>query len=160
MRGKLAALAIGALTAVMASAASADPEVLVKCDGAGPGQRFTRDGGWQPFPNPDRSIVITRDKGKLALELTGDDPISSRGVFALPQHGIQTFRVLGRNGVQNFHVVQGLYSGKPEVKHSSFGGRDGSGVFHMTETTLENCSVVSTDVAVEKPVPRGAAPKP
>jgi hypothetical protein len=158
MRVRLAALTIGACAA-LAGAARAEPEVLVKCDGAGAGQRFTRDGGWQPFPNPDRSILITRDKGKLSIELTGDAPISSRAVFAIPQHAIATFRVLGGNGVQNFHVVRGVYSGKPELKHTVFGARDGSGVFHMTETTLDNCSVVSPDVAVEAPA-AGAPAKP
>ena len=145
----VAALAIAAGVA-LATAAWADPEVLVKCDGSGLGQRYTRDGGWQPFKNPDRSLLITRDKGKLAMELAGDAPISSGAVFAIPQHQIATFRVLGHNGVQNFHVVEGVYSGKPEVKHTIFGGRDGSGVFHMTETILDNCTVVSPDVAVEK----------
>lgn len=153
---KLAALAIGASIAV-AGSASAQTEVLVKCDGTGPGQRFTRDGGWQSFPNPDRGAVITRAKGKLAIEVAGDKPFSSGAVFALPQHDIKTFRVLGGDGVQNFHVVQGLYSGKPELKHSIFGGRDGSGAFHMEEYTLDNCSVVSPDVAVEKPAPAGAS---
>jgi hypothetical protein len=135
-----------------AGAASADPEVLLKCDGVGPGQRFTNAGGWQAFPNPDRAITIIRDKGKLTLELEGEHPISTRAVFPLPQHEIRTFRVMGRDGVQNFHVVQGLYSGQPEVKHSIFGARDGSGVFNMRETTLDHCSVVSPDVAVEKEV--------
>jgi hypothetical protein len=156
MRLKLAALAIGASIAV-AGSASAQIEVLVKCDGTGPGQRFTRDGGWQSFPNPDRSAIITRAKGKLAIEVAGDKPFTSGAVFALPQHDIKTFRVMGGDGVQTFHVVQGLYSGKPELKHSIFGGRDGSGVFHMEEYTLDNCSVVSPDVAVEKSAPAGSA---
>lgn len=158
MRLKLAALVIGASITV-AGSGSAQSEVLVKCDGTGPGQRFTRDGGWQSAPNPDRSAVITRANGKLSIEVSGDKPFTSGAVFALPQHDIKTFRVLGHDGVQNFHVVQGLYSGKPELKHSIFGGRDGSGVFHMEEYTLDNCSVVSPDVAVEKPAPAGAAPK-
>src|SRR5207248_8531857 len=104
MKLTLAGLAMGAAVAA-AGAALADPEVLVKCDGAGPGQRFTKAGGWQPFENPDRAITITRDKGKLLLELQGEKPISTRSVFPLPQHEIKTFRVLGRDGVQNFHVV-------------------------------------------------------
>ena len=141
-------MAIGALAA--AGAACADPEVLVKCDGVGPGQRFTNADGWQPFPNPDRSVVITRDKGKLFIELTGDPALSTRAVFPLPQHDIKTFRVIGRAGVQNFHVVEGLYSGKPELKHSIFAARDGSGVFNMREYTLDHCSVISPDVAVVK----------
>jgi hypothetical protein len=149
MRLGLAAVAMGAAM-FAAGAAAADPEVLVKCDGAGPGQRFTNAGGWQPFANPDRAITITRDKGKLLLELEGEKPISTRAVFPLPQHAIKTFRVLGREGVQNFHVVQGLYSGKPEVKHTIFGAKDGSGVFHQEETMLENCSVVAADVVVVK----------
>jgi hypothetical protein len=149
MRFRLAALALGA-SAVFAGAARAEPEVLVKCDSPGPAQRFTRDGGWKPYPNPDRSLVITRDKGKLAMELTGDNPISSRAVMALPQHEIVTFRVLGHNGVQNFHVVTGLYSGKPEVKHTIFGAKDGSGVFHQEQISLTNCSVVSPDVVAVK----------
>lgn len=157
MRLKLAALAIGASIAVAGSAA-AQIEVLVKCDGVGPGQRFTRDGGWQSAPNPDRGAIITRARGKLSIEVAGEKPFSSGAVFALPQHDIKTFRVLGGGGgVQNFHVVQGLYSGKPELKHSIFGGRDGSGVFHMEEYTLDNCSVVSPDVAVEKAPAVGSA---
>ena len=59
--------------------------------------------------------------------------------------------MISRDGVQNFHVVQGLYSGKPELKHSVFGARDGSGVFNMRDSTLTECSVISPDVAVEKP---------
>lgn len=159
MKLKLAGLTLG-VSIALAGGASAQIEVLVKCDGAGPGQRFTRDGGWQSFPNPDHGVIITRAKGKLAIEITGDKPFSSGAVFALPQHDIKTFRVLGRDGVQNFHVVEGVYSGKPELKHTIFGARDGSGVFHMEEFTIENCSVVSPDVAVEKPVAGGAAPKP
>ena len=149
MRLRRAALALGAGLVAVAGAARAEPEVLVKCDVAGPANRFTRDGGWKPYPNPDRSLVITRDKGKLAMELTGDNPISSRAVMALPQHEITTFRVLGHNGVQNFHVVTGLYSGKPEVRHTTFGAKDGSGVYHEEQASLTNC-VVSPDVATPK----------
>jgi hypothetical protein len=159
MRFRLAAVALGAAVA-LAGAVRAEPEVLVKCDGGGPAQRFTRDTGWKPYPNPDKSIVITRNNGKLAMELTGDKPLSSGAVFALPQHNITTFRVLGHDGVQNFHVVLGLYSGKLELKHTIFGGRDGSGVFHMEENTLDNCSVVGSDVAVEKPTAAGPPAKP
>jgi hypothetical protein len=151
MNIRLAGLALGASMA-LAHTALADSEVLVKCDAAGPGQRYTNAGGWQTIPNPDHSIVITRDKGKLAMELAGDLPISSHAVFALPQHEITTFRVITRDGVHNFHVVQGLYSGKPELKHSIFGARDGSGVFNMRDTVLTDCSVVSPDVAVGKQV--------
>jgi hypothetical protein len=157
MKFATAALALGAALAV-AGIAWADPEVMVKCDGVGPAQKFTRDTGWKPYPNPDRSIVITRDKGKLAMELSGDNPISSKAVLALPQHEITTFRVLGHNGIQNFHVVLGAYSGKPEVKHSTFGAKDGSGTYHQEETTLTNCSVVNADVSVPKEAV-GAAPK-
>ncbi len=149
MRFRLAAVALGAAI-TLAGAVRAEPEVLVKCDGAGPAQRFNRDGGWKPYPNPDRAIVITRDKGKLAMELVGDNPISSRAVMALPQHEITTFRVLGHNGVQNFHVVTGLYSGKPELRHTIFGAKDGSGAFHQEQTSLTNCSVVSPDVVAPK----------
>jgi hypothetical protein len=151
MRFRFAVLALGA-AAALAGAARAEPEVLVKCDGAGSAQRFTRDTGWKPAPNPDRGIVITRDKGKLSMELTGDNPISSHAVLALPQHAITTFRLLGHNGVQNFHVVLGVYSGKPELKHTIFGAKDGSGIFHQEDYTLDNCSVVAPDVAVEKEV--------
>jgi hypothetical protein len=149
MRFRLAVLALG-VGVVAAGAAWADPEVLVKCDAPGPAQRFTRDGGWKPYPNPDRSLVITRDKGKLAMELSGDNPISSRAVMALPQHEITTFRVLGHNGVQNFHVITGLYSGKPEVRHTIFGAKDGSGVYHQEQISLTNCSVISPDVVARK----------
>jgi hypothetical protein len=145
-------LALGLAAAGVAGAARAEPEVLVKCDTPGVAQKFTRDGGWKPYPNPDRSIVITRDKGKLGMELVGDNPISSRAVLALPQHAITTFRVLGHNGVQDFHVVQGLYSGKPELKHTTFGAKDGSGVYHQEEITLTNCTLVDADVAVPKAV--------
>jgi hypothetical protein len=162
MKFATAALALGAALAVASSAlprpARAEPEVMVKCDGVGPAQRFTRDTGWKPYPNPDRSIVITREKGKLGMELVGDAPISSHGVLALPQHEITTFRVLGHNGIQNFHVVLGAYSGKPELKHSTFGAKDGSGTYHQEETTLTNCSVVNPDVAVPKEAV-GLAPK-
>jgi hypothetical protein len=156
MRFRLVVLALGASAAVagagLAGKAQAEPEVLVKCDGPGAAQRFTRDTGWKPTPNPDRSVIITRENGKLAMELAGDNPITSRAVMALPQHAITTFRVLGHNGVQNFHVVQGLYSGKPVLKHTIFGAKDGSGVFHQEDYTLDNCSVVAADVAVEKEV--------
>lgn len=148
MSFRLAAMVVGVLA--IAGAAWADPEVLVKCDGVGPAQRFTNAGGWQPFPNPDRSVTITRDKGKLFIELEGDPAISTHAVFPLPQHEIKTFRVMSRAGVQNFHVVEGLYSGKPELKHSIFGARDGSGVFNMREYTLDHCPVISPDVAVVK----------
>ena len=157
MNFRLLAL-VSAACVVTASGAWAQAEVLVKCDGVGPGQRYTREEGWKPWPNPDRSIIITRTKGKLALELTGDQPVSSGAVFALPQHDIKTFRVVGRDGVQNFHVVEGLYSGKPELKHTIFGARDGSGVFHMTEATLNNCTVVASDVALEKPTAASSPP--
>ena len=154
MRFRLAAWALGAGVA-LAGAVRAEPEVLVKCDGGGLAQRYTHATGWKPYPNPDRGIVITRNNGKLAMELSGDKPLSSGAVFALPQHNIETFRVLGHDGVQNFHVVLGLYSGKPELKHTIFGARDGSGVFNMEENTLDSCSVVAADVAVVK---EGAGP--
>ena len=157
MNFRLAALALGGSVA-LAGAARDDTETLVKCDTPGVAQRFTRETGWKDYPNPDRSVVITRDKGKLAMELAGDNPISSRAVMALPQHAITTFRVLGHNGVQNFHVVLGVYSGKPELIHTTFGAKDGSGVFHQEQTTLTNCTLVDADVLVEKPVV-GAAPK-
>ena len=62
--------------------------------------------------------------------------------------------VIDRDGVivTNFHVVRGIYSGTPELKHSVFGARDGSGVFNMRDTVLTDCSVVSPDVAVGKQV--------
>ena len=142
----------GAGTGAGAEAVRAEPEVLVKCEGPGAAQRFTRATGWQPTANPDRSLVITRQNGKLSMELAGDNPISSRAVMALPQHAITTFRVLGHNGVQNFHVVSGLYSGKPVLKHTIFGAKDGSGVFNQEDYTLDTCSVVSPDVAVGKQV--------
>ena len=151
MRRALAVVALG-LASLLAGAARAEPEVLVKCDSPGPAVRFTREGGWKPYDNPDKTLIITRDKGKLALELTGDNPISSRIVMALPQHEITNFRVLGHNGVQNFHVVTGLYSGKPEVRHTIFGAKDGSGVYHEEQISLTNCSVVSPDVMAPKEV--------
>lgn len=159
---RLAGLAIGASIA-LANSAWAATEVLVKCDGVLPqGQRYTVDNGWQPFPNPDRSVTITRTDGKLSVQLDGDRTYTSRLVFALPQSNIKTFKVLGQNGIERFQLVEGLGSGKPEMRHTISGGSDGSHHFNIRVTTLDNCSVISPDVAVEKqpPAPGGSGGQP
>jgi hypothetical protein len=157
MNFRLARLALGASLLLaggaVASSALADPEVLVKCDGVGPGQRFINAGGWAAYPNPDHSVTITRDKGKFAIELTGDVPLSSHAVFALPMQNIEKFRVLGRDGVETFYLVTGANSGKTQLKHSIYGGKDGSHLFNIRVTTLDRCTVVSSDVVVGKEVP-------
>ena len=146
-----AGLAAMAITAALAGGARADPEVLVKCDTVKPtGQRYTRDGGWQPFDSPDRSVIITGDKGKFSIDVTGEAPFTSHTVFALPMHHTEKFRVLGHDGLETFYVVIGANSGKPELKHSIYGGKDGSHIFNIRVTTLDHCDVVSPDVAVGK----------
>ncbi len=155
MNCRLAGLVICA-SMLFAAGASAEPEILVKCDGAGPGQRFTNAGGWQSFANPDRSIVITRDKGKFAIELAGDEPFTSHAVFALPMKNIEKFRVFGHDGVETFYLVTGANSGKTELKHSIYGGKDGSHLFNIRVTTLDQCSVLSGDVVVGKEIPDSA----
>lgn len=158
MNFRLAMLAALA-TAALAGQAWADPEIMVKCDSARPvGQRFGNPGGWQPYEPTDRAVTITRDKGKYAVEVAGAAPFTSHLVFALPQIHTERFRVMGHDGVENFYLFTGANSGKTELKHTIFGGKDGSHTFNIRVTTLDNCTVVSADVAVTPEVP-GAAPK-
>jgi len=158
MSVRLAAL-VGCAAAVLAGRAWADPEIMVKCDSAKPiGQHFTNAGGWQAYDPPDRAVTITRDKGKFTVEVAGDAPFTSHLVFALPQVHTERFRVMGHDGVENFYLVTGANSGKTELKHTIFGGKDGSHSFNIRVTTLDHCTVVSPDVMVTPEVP-GAAPK-
>jgi hypothetical protein len=159
MKTGLAGLAMIAGMA-LAHGAWADPEVMLKCDGALPeGMRFTAAGGWQPFPNPDRSVVITREHNKYALVVEGDLAFSSGAVFALPQVGIRSFKVPRPRGSEFFHLEKDRASGKPILKHTISGGRDGSGKYNIREMTLNNCSSVSPDVVVTEPVTAGATPE-
>lgn len=158
MTFRLAALT-GFAALFVAGQAWSDPEVLVKCDSAKPiGQRFTNTGGWQAYETPDRAVTITKDKGKFFIEVAGEAPFSSHLVFALPQVHTERFRVMGHDGVENFYLVTGANSGKTELKHTIFGGKDGSHAFNIRVTTLDNCTVVSPDVAITPEIP-GAAPK-
>ncbi len=149
MNFKLAGLAVVASFAV-AGSAKADPEVMLKCDGVGPGQHFTNSGGWQTYPNPDRSVTITRDKGKFMVEVVGEAPYASHLVFATPMQKTEKFKVVGQDGVETFYLVTGANSGKTELKHQIFGGRDGSHQFNIRVHTLDHCTIVSTDVVVGK----------
>jgi hypothetical protein len=159
MKTGLAGLAIIAGVA-LAHGAWADPEVMLKCDGAPPeGMRFTAAGGWQPFANPDRSVVITREHNKYAIVVEGDLAFTSGGVFALPQVGIRSFKVPRPGGSEYFHLEKDSTSGKPILKHTISGGRDGSGKYNIREMTLANCSMVSPDVVVTEPAAAGSTPE-
>lgn len=158
MNVRLAMLA-GFAAAVLAGQACADPEIMVKCASAKPvGQRFGNPGGWQAYEPTDREVTITRDKGKYVIEVAGAAPFTSHLVFALPQVHTERFRVMGHDGVENFYLVTGANSGRTELKHTIFGGKDGSHAFNIRVTTLDNCSIVSPDVAVTPEV-GGAIPK-
>jgi hypothetical protein len=164
MKTRLVGLATAAglalAPALAASSAWADPEVMVKCDGdLAQGMRFTAASGWQPFANPDRSVVITRDKGKLAIIVEGDLAYSSGAVFALPQSGVRSFRVMRGGGSEYFHVEKDAATGKPVLKHTIRGGRDGSHVYNIREMTLNNCPVISPDVVVNAPAVPGSTPE-
>jgi hypothetical protein len=151
MRLRLGGLAIG-VSIALAGSAWADPEVLLKCEGKAPqGQRYTVAGGWQPFPNPDRAVTVTRDKGKLNVTLDGERSYSTLLVFAIPQTGIKTFKVLGQNGIERFQLFENPNTGKPELRHTISAGTDGSHVYNIRVTTLDTCSVIGADVAVNKP---------
>lgn len=157
MKIGLGILAAGGALA-LASGALAEPQTLLKCDGALPmGQRYTVKGGWQPFPNPDKAVTVIRDKGKLTITVEGGQPFTTQLVFALPQVGTKTFKVLGQNGVERFQLFESATPGRPELRHTITGGSDGSHVYNIRVTTLGACSVVSPDVAVQKPAPAGAA---
>ena len=47
-------------------------------------------------------------------------------------------------------LVTGANSGKTELKHSIYGGKDGSHLFNIRVTALVQCSVLSPDVVVGK----------
>jgi hypothetical protein len=135
--------------AALAGAAWAEPEIMVKCDSTKPtAQRFTRDGGWQPYESPDRSVIITREHNKFAIEVTGDVPLTSHAVFPLPMLHTERFRVLGHDGVETFYLVTGANSGKTELKHSIYGGKDGSHVFNIRVMTLDHCETVSPEIVI------------
>jgi len=147
-----------ALTAslVLASAAWADPQVLVKCDGPLPeGMKFTRETNWKPYPNPDKSVLITREGGKFALELAGETAYRTNLVFPSPMQNIRSFKVLRSDGSEQFHLEKGD-GGKPILKHTIRGGRDGSHMYNIRETILANCSVVDPGVVVSEPQAAGA----
>lgn len=153
------AILVGAAAVVLAGQAWADPEVLIKCDSAKPiGQRFTNTGGWQAYDPTDHAVTISKDKGKYFIEVGGDAPFTSHLVFALPQIHAERFRVMGHDGVENFYLVTGANSGRTELKHSIYGGKDGTHAFNIRVTTLDRCTVVSPEVVVTPEVP-GAAPK-
>jgi hypothetical protein len=158
MKIGLAGLAAGLLLLAGAQGAWADPEVVVKCDGhLADGMRFARDTGWKPYPNPDRAVTITRDNGKFAIAVEGDLPYTSNLVIPLPQVGIKTFKVLRSGGNEEFHLEKDPATGKPLLKHTIRGGRDGSHVYNIRETILANCPTVSPDVMVAEPTAPGAA---
>jgi hypothetical protein len=159
MKLGLAGLAAGAALA-LAHGALADPEVIVKCGGALPeGMRFTAAGGWQPFANPDTGITITRDHNKYAIAVEGELAFSSGAVFAMPQVGIRSFKVLRPGGSEFFHLEKDPASGKPILKHTIRGGRDGSGKYNIREMILANCSTVSPDVVVTEAAAAGSTPE-
>lgn len=148
---RIRVLGLAVLAAAMAGAARAEPEVLVKCDVPAPqAMRFTNASGWQPMPNPDRAVTITRDKGKFAIQLEGEAGYSSGSVFALPMDHIERFRVLRIDGAEIFHLEAGP-DGQPILKRTIRGGRDGTHLYNIREMTLTHCPVVSGDVVVAKP---------
>ncbi len=155
LAGLILAVSIG-----VAHGALAAPEVLVKCDGALPdGMRFTSATGWQPFANPDRSVVITSDRGKLSIAVEGELAFTSNTVFALPQVGIRSFKVMRSSGSEYFHLEKDAATGKPVLKHTIRGGRDGSHVYNIREMILANCPTVSPEVVVTEPAAPGASPE-
>jgi hypothetical protein len=159
MKTGLAGLAIAAALA-LAHGAWAEPEVLVKCDGGLPqGMRFTAATGWAPFDNPDRSVVITREHNRYAIAVEGDLAYASNTVFALPQVGVRSFKVMRSSGSEYFHLEKDPTTGKPILKHTIRGGRDGTGKYNIREMTLANCSVVSPDVVVTEPAAAGSTPE-
>lgn len=159
MKVRLTGLAaIGALA--LAHGACADPEVMLRCDGALPdGMRFTSAGGWQPFPNPDKSVTVTREHNKYAIAVEGELAFTSGAVFALPQVGIRAFKALRPGGSEYFRLEKDPRSGKPILKHTISGGRDGSHVYNIREMTLTNCATISPDVVVTEPAAAGSTPE-
>jgi hypothetical protein len=149
-------LGLAALAAAAAGAARAEPEVLVKCDAPAPqAMRFTNAGGWQPVPNPDRAVTISRDKGKFSIQLDGEGGYTSGSVFALPMVHIERFRVMRIDGAEIFHLEAGA-DGQPVLKRTIRGGRDGTHLYNIREMTLTHCPVVSSDVVVGKAGAAGA----
>ena len=143
-------LTVGAALIVAAGAARAEPQVIVKCDTpASEAMRFTNAGGWQPMPNPDRAVTITRDKGKFAIQLEGEGGYASSSVFALPMDHIERFRVLRIDGTEVFRLEAGA-DGQPVLKRTIRGGRDGTHIYNIREMTLTHCPVVSAEVVVGK----------
>jgi hypothetical protein len=143
-------LAAGAALIAAAGAARAEPQVIVKCDTpASQAMRFTNAGGWQPMPNPDRAVTITRDKGRFAIQLEGEGGYASGSVFALPMDHIERFRVPRIDGAEIFHLEAGV-DGQPVLKRTIRGGRDGTHLYNIREMTLTHCPVVSSDVVVGK----------
>ena len=157
MKLQLLGLVMGAATA-LAGGAWAQAQVLVKCDSPPPqGQRYTIAGGWQPYPNPDRGVTISRAKGKFTVEVEGEHPYVTQLVFPIPLTQTRIFKVLGQNGVERFQLFEGP-AGKPQLRHTITAGSDGSHVYNIRVTTLEACAVVSPDVVVSKPEAPGATP--
>ena len=153
---KSGGLALAAAVALAGAATAAEPQVIVKCDGPlAEGMKFTHATNWQPYPNPDKSVVITRDGGKFGIELAGETSYSSHAVFAMPMQNIKTFKVLRSDGAELFHLEKGE-GGKPILKHTIRGGRDGTGKYNIRETILANCSVVDPGVVVSEPQAAGA----
>ena len=105
---------------------------------------------WKPYPNPDRSVTITREGGKFGIEVEGETSYASHAVFAMPMQNIKTFKVLRSDGAEQFHLEKGE-GGKPILKHTIRGGRDGSHVYNIREMILANCPVVAPDVVVSEP---------
>ncbi|THD58648.1 hypothetical protein [Phenylobacterium sp.] len=150
MRIAMGAAAAGVALA-LAGAARAEPQVIVKCDGPlTDAMRFTHDTGWKPFPNPDAGVTITRDKGRFGIEVKGEDSYSSSAVLPMPLQNPKSFKVLRGTGNELFHLEKGD-GGKPVLKHTIRGGRDGSHVYNIREMILANCSVVAPDVVVSEP---------
>jgi hypothetical protein len=144
-----------AASLALAQAASADPQVLVKCDGPLPeAMKFTRETDWKPYPNPDKSVLITREGGKFAIEVQGEVAYRSNLVFPSPMQNIRSFKVLRSDGAEQFHLEKGE-GGKPILKHTIRGGRDGSHQYNIRESILANCSVVDSGVVVSDPPAAG-----
>ncbi|MBS0334268.1 MAG: hypothetical protein JSS35_15985 [Proteobacteria bacterium] len=152
---KFAAVGLAPALALMlahaASAAAPESRVIVKCDGPlAEGMKFTRETNWKPYPNPDKSVTITREGGKFSVDLVGETTYHTNLVFPSPMQNIQTFKVLRSDGNELFHLEKGE-GGKPILKHTIRGGRDGSHLYNIRETILANCSVVDPNVAVSAP---------
>lgn len=134
--------------AVAAGAAHADPEVMLKCDGAAPqAMRWARDTDWKPIPNPDTGVTITRDHGKYTIQVTGELAYTTMTVFPLPVQNPKAFKVVRAEGGEMFHLEKGP-DGQPILKHTIRGGRDGTHQYNIREMIQTHCPVVSPDVVV------------